>query len=138
MMSISFRYLINQDKQLLELFDYVNNIIKVKTIPVQAKVLDLKSDYNYCYLLTEKYLYIYNYFGSLLEKYKNNGYQSLAFSKAYLVFKKQQQLYTLVKDSSKILPLKHSNLLINQFFVTNETLYIYDGKLLRCYQLKKE
>jgi hypothetical protein len=131
-------WVFNQDFQQLELYDYKTNKIRLKTVPVQSDVLDLKSDYNNCYMLTENYLYIYNYFGSLIAKHKNEGYESLAFSKAHLVLKKAEKLYILEKNESKIQPIKHPNLLINQFLVTNETLYIYDYEILRRYQLKTE
>ncbi|MEM9679079.1 MAG: hypothetical protein AAF901_02045, partial [Bacteroidota bacterium] len=61
-------WIFNLDLQRLELYDYKQDIIRVRTVPIQAKVLDLKSNYNFCYLLTEDYLYTYNYFGSLINK----------------------------------------------------------------------
>lgn len=131
-------WLFNEDFQYLELYDYKTKKIKLKTVPVQSEVLDLKSDYNYCYLLTENHLYIYNYFGSLIHKLENSGYESLAFSKAHLILKKDKNLYILEKNESEIKPITHSNLLIKQFLVTNESVYIYDEKLLRHYQLKTE
>ncbi|WP_369992524.1 hypothetical protein [Winogradskyella sp.] len=129
-------WIFNQDFQHLELYDYKANKVKQKTVPVQSEVLDLKSDYNHCYLLTQNYLYVYNYFGSLISKYKNEGYNSLAFSKAHLVLNNENSLYILSKESAEIKPIAYSNLLINQFLVTNESLYIYDGEILRQYQLK--
>jgi hypothetical protein len=131
-------WVFNQDFQQLELFDYKTNSIRLKTVPVQSEVLDLKSDYNNCYMLTENYLYIYNYFGSLIAKYKNEGYENLAFSKAHLVLKKGEQLYILQKNKTTIQSIEHPILLIKQFLVTNETLYIYDDEILRQYQLKRE
>lgn len=131
-------WVFNQDRQWIELYDYKTNTVKRQTIPVQSSVLDLKSDYNYCYLLTERYLYIYNYFGSLIGKHKNEGFESLAFSKAHLVLKKKNQLFILQKNEAKIKAIKHPTILIHQFLVTNETLYIYNDKLLQHYQLKIE
>ncbi len=89
-------------------------------------------------MLTDNYLYIYNYFGSLIRKHINDGYESLAFSEAHLVLKKKDKLYVLSKKSTEIMPIEHPNLLINQFLVTNETLYIYEDEILRQYQLKTE
>lgn len=131
-------WIFNQDLQQLELYDYRTNKIRLKTVPVQSEVLDLKSDYNNCYMLTENYLYIYNYFGSLIAKHKNEGYESLAFSKASLVLKKGNQLHILQKNKTEIQSIEHPNLLINQFLVTNETVYIYNDETLRQYQLKIE
>ncbi|WP_299117669.1 hypothetical protein [uncultured Winogradskyella sp.] len=131
-------WLFNQDLQQLELYDYLNNKTRVKTVPIQSQALDLKSDYNYCYLLTTQYLYIYSYFGSLINKIENKGYTDMAFSKANLVLKKKNGLFLLPKNSINLKPLKTSDLLINQFLVTNETLYIYNDEKLRRYQLKSQ
>ena len=131
-------WIFNQDLQQLELYDYKTNKIRLKTVPIQSEVLDLRSDYNNCYMLTENYLYVYNYFGSLVAKHKNEGYENLAFSKANLVLKKGNQLHILQKNKTEIQPIEHPNMLISQFLVTNETLYIYDDEILRQYQLKLE
>jgi len=129
-------WIFNQDLQQLELYDYKSRKTRLKTVPIQSTILDLKSDYNNCYLLTEDYLYIYNYFGSLTSKHKNEGFEKLAFNKAHLVLKKGNQLYMLQKNDSVIQAIKHPNLLIKQFLVTNESLYIYHDEMLRQYQLK--
>ncbi|MGB5418634.1 hypothetical protein [Algibacter sp.] len=129
-------WIFNQDLQKLELFDYKSRITRAQTAPVQSAVLDIKSNYNSCWLLTENYLYTYNYFGSLLKKITNTGYTALAESNENVILKKENALLFIKKDSEKIIPIKTSNLLINQFFVTNETLYIYNHKVLQKYQLK--
>ena len=129
-------WLYNQDKQYLELYDYLNHQIKVKTVPIQSQVLDLKSDYNFCYLLTEKALYVYNYFGSLEKVFPNEGYEKMAFSKTNLILKGEHNLALLQKNKQDIVPVKHPEILINQFLVTNESLYIYNSKKLIEYQLK--
>ncbi|MBT8243626.1 MAG: hypothetical protein HKP48_11380 [Winogradskyella sp.] len=131
-------WLFNQDLQQLELYDYLNNKTRIKTVPIQSQALDLKSDYNYCYFLTENYLYIYSYFGSLIQKIPNSGFTDMAFSKANLVLRKDNELFLLTKNSNVLKPLETSDLLINQFLVTNETLYIYNDEKLRRYQLKSQ
>ena len=130
-------WVFNQDLQQLELFDYINNKTRFKTVPIQSEILDLKSDYNYCYMLTENYLYVYNYFGSLIRKIENIGYTEMAFSKPHIVLKKGSSLFLLTKNSSEINPIEPPDLLINQFLVTNETLYLYHDEMLHLYQLKQ-
>lgn len=130
-------WIFNQDLQQLELFNYITEKIKFKAVPIQSKILDLKSDYNYCYMLTENYLYIYNYFGSLINKIENIGFTEMAFSKPHIVLKKDNTLALLSKNSDEIRAITIPNLLINQFLVTNETLYLYHDEMLRRYQLKQ-
>ena len=129
-------WLFNQNTQQLELFDYKTNTSRAKTLPIQSAVLDLKSNFNYCWILTEKQLYMYDYFGNLIKKINNQGFTSIVIDDENIVLKKDNALFYLKKNSEIIIPISLPNLLINQFFVTNETLYIYDNETLRQFQLK--
>jgi len=129
-------WLYNQDIQQLELFDYKANKTRVSTLPVLSNVLDLKSNYNYCWLLTEDYLYKYSYFGSLIYKIKNDGFTKLTESNGSLVLQKGNILFYLKNDTSQPLEIKLPKLLIKAFFVNNETLYIYNNEILYKYQIK--
>ena len=129
-------WIFNTDLQQLELFDYKTTKIRFITMPVQSNVLDLTSNFNFCWLLTEKFLYKYNYFGSLISKIPNDGFTSIAEDNGNLIVQKNNALIYLPKDSETFLPIPLKELLINQFLVTNETLYIYDSKRLHQYQLK--
>ena len=129
-------WLFNQDLQQLELYDYKSNKTRATTIPVGSEVLDVDSDYNHCWLLTENYLYQYNYFGSLVSKTKNDGFQTLRINDENVFLKKGNQLFYKPENSEEIMPIQLPELLINRFLVTNETLYIYDLEKLRTFQLK--
>ena len=129
-------WLFNQDLQKLEVFDYKTNTTRAQTVPVNSPVLDLKSNYNFCWLLTKNYLFIYNYFGSLIQKIQNNGYTNMVESNGNIILKKDNSLFYLKKNQDQIIPIETPNLLIKQFFVTNETLYIYNTKILQQFQLK--
>src|SRR5690606_27315694 len=86
-------WIFNQDAQQLELFDYKTNKTRATTMPVESKVLDLKSNYNYSWLLTEKFLYTYNYFGSTISKIKNDGFSHIAEDNGNLIIQRDQHLY---------------------------------------------
>ncbi len=129
-------WVFNQDTQQLELFDYKANSTKAITLPVQTEVLDLKSNYNYCWLLTKDYLYKFNYFGINIMKLKNDGFNELVAINENLVLEKDNKLFYLKNNESNPLEIQLPKLLINAFFVNNETLYIYDNEYLYQYQLK--
>ncbi|WP_456437240.1 hypothetical protein [Psychroserpens sp.] len=129
-------WVFNIDFQQLELYDYKTNKTRFSAIPVQSIVLSLESDYNYCWLLTENYLYQYNYFGSMISKIENTGFTQISKSNGHLILKKEDTLYFKHKKKEDILPINLPKLLINQFLLTNETLYIYDLEKLHKYQLK--
>ncbi|MDO7172981.1 hypothetical protein [Mariniflexile sp. AS56] len=129
-------WIFNENTQQLELFDYKTKTTRAQTLPIKNTVIDIKSNYNQCWVLTKTQLYVYDYFGNLLKKIGNKGYESLATDNENLVFKKDNRLFYLKKDTDTITPIALPNLLINQFFVTNETLYIYSDETLHKYQLK--
>ena len=129
-------WLFNQTTQQLENYDYKANATRIKALPIQSEVIDLKSNYNFSWLLTKDYLYSYNYVGSLLSKIKNTGFTKLIQTNGNLILQKENQLFYLPKDTEVFLELKISKLLIKQFFVTNETVYIYDDEFLYQYRLK--
>lgn len=129
-------WIFNTDLQQLELFDYKTNKIRATSIPIQSNVIDMVSNYNFCWVLTDDSLYKYNYFGSLVSKISQDGFFSMEEDNGNLILQKEKSLYYLPKDGSEFLPIPLNELLINQFLVTNETLYIYDSKKLHQYQLK--
>ncbi|TJY36950.1 hypothetical protein [Pontimicrobium aquaticum] len=128
-------WIFNSNTQQLELFNFITNKTKHITLPTEGNILDLKSNYNFCWLLTDAFIYTYNYFGSLVSKLPNNGFEELAESNGNIILKRGNNLFYLNRDSKKTLPISLPNLLINRFFVTDETLYIYNGEMLHQYQL---
>ena len=131
-------WIFNENTQQLELFDFINNKTKHTTLPIKGNVLDLESNYNFCWLLTDTFIYTYNYFGSLISKQANNGFEQLRETNGNLILKSNNSLFFLSKKANEITELDLPKLLIKRFFVTNETLYIYDDEFLHQYQLINE
>ncbi|MBJ7880312.1 hypothetical protein [Gelidibacter salicanalis] len=129
-------WIFNQDIQQLELFDFRLNQQRATTMPVQSKVLDLKSNYNYSWLLTENFLYTYNYFGSTVAKMKNEKFLKIAEDNGNLIIQTKKGLFYLPKNTDQPVPIQLPEMLIKQFLVTNESLYIYADETLYQFQLK--
>ncbi|SDB56869.1 hypothetical protein SAMN03097699_2189 [Flavobacteriaceae bacterium MAR_2010_188] len=129
-------WMFNVDSQQLELYDYKSRTTKVTSLPVESNVLELVTDYNYAWLLTENFLYKYNYQGSMISKIKNEGYKTLSQEDENVVLSDGENLFFLAEDSKEIQAIEMPELLIKQFLLTNETLYIYDGEILHQFQLK--
>ena len=128
-------WIFNQDLNQLELFDYKTGKSRFSTVPVASKALDMTSNYNYCWLLTEKYIYQYNYFGGLLSKIPNDGFIKLTQYNGELLLQKENTLFLLKENEDTPKALKLPDLLIKQFFVTNETLYLYDSQKVHEFKL---
>ena len=131
-------WVFNQDIQQLELFNYKSNKTIATTLPTQSEALDLKSNYNYSWMLTEKFLYKYNYFGSLVYKVKNDGFSSIIESNEQIFLIKENDLYFFNETEQVFQLIETPKLLTKQFLVTNETLYIYDSKNLHKFQLNNK
>ncbi|MDW5287406.1 hypothetical protein [Formosa sp. PL04] len=129
-------WLFNDNNQQLELYDYKTNTLRAATAPISNVVLDIVSNYNWCWLLTKDYIYQYNYVGSLIQKIKNEGFTKLEESNENLVLQKENELFYLKKETSNFIKINLPDLLIKQFLLTNETLYIYDLKNLNQFHLK--
>jgi len=129
-------WIFNQDLQQLELYNYKTDKLRATTVPVQSNVLQLASDYNYCWMLTENYLYQYTYFGSLISKTPNKGYTSFAVDNENILIKSKTEFFYKSKKEETLTAVEMPKLLINQFLLTNETVYIYDSEKLYTYQLK--
>lgn len=129
-------WVFNQDIQALQLYNYKTNRTLVTTLPVESEVLSMVSNYNQCWLLTEKFLYTYNYQGSLISKMKNEGFTHMYLDNGNILLKRKNHLFFMKKNSDILLKIKTPELLIKQFYLTNETLYIYDLNFLYQLQLK--
>lgn len=128
-------WLFNENSRQLEVFDFMALKTTQNTVPLEGKVHDLISNYNWCWLLTEKFIYKINYFGIIIEKTKNEGFTKLVQTNNKLVLQKDNTLFLLDETSQEFKQIILPELLIKQFFVTNETLYIYDHEFLYRYQL---
>jgi hypothetical protein len=129
-------WLFNQDDQILEVFDYKKQKTIARTLrPIDSSILDITSNYNYCYVLTPKKLLVYNYFGSLVRTLENTGFETIEEDNETLYLKKGNTLALIKPKDNTFSPINLGDILITQFFVTNETLYIYNNKSLQELQI---
>lgn len=133
----SFWYF-NIENQRAELYDYRINKVRVQTLPITSELLAMDSDYNYCYLLTEKFITSYNYQGSVLNKIPNNGYKQLVVKDETIYVSDDKNIAFIADEKIIPLELKTKDLLIKRFYLTDETLYIYDGEKLQQFHIKSE
>ena len=129
-------WIFDQNTQQLELFDFLDLKMRVTTLPISENITDLKSNFNYCYVLTTTEVLIYNYFGNLIAKYPHPGFSEFEENNGELLFRKENELFIYDQKTGDFKALELPELLISRFFVTDETLYIYDGEILHQFQLK--
>jgi len=131
-------WIYNELNSKLELFNYINKKIKVVNSEISGEVISLVSNYKYCWVLTDTHIFKFNYFGSLINKIKVSNIQQIEFFNNTLIFERDNELYYYSKDFLTENKFDIGNLLIKDFFVTNQSLYIYDSEHFIKYQIQKK
>jgi hypothetical protein len=128
----------NELNSKIELYNYINNTFKVVNSEISGEVISLESNYKYCWVLTDSHIYKFNYFGSLITKIAVNNIQQIETFNNALLFKKNNELFYYDQDLLIEYKLDLENLLIKDFFVINQSLYIYDSEHFIKYQIQKK
>jgi len=128
-------WVFNGDIQQLQVYNPKQDIIEASSQSIQEIIVDFYSNYNFCWVLTKTKLLQYNIYGNQLNSYPLEGYDAFIYYKDYFILKKSNQLYSLAiaDENPKLIVLPE--LFIKDFSVTNETLYIYNGKELHSFKI---
>ncbi len=141
-------WIFNMDTQQLELYNYRAKMQTVVSQPFPGKLMSQASNFNYCFTLTEKKLRAFNVYGSLLNETTNDGYENIVQLNENLVALKENSLYYIPdfakrndEEFRETVKLELPEMPIKDLQLTNDFLYIYDGKNLHTFTLtlpKKE
>ncbi len=123
-------WLFNVDTQQLQLFDYRTLRETVFSQPYQGIPKGLVSNFNDCFLLTEDKLWQVNIYGSLLSELELKGYDALTRNGDSIVGLKGNTLYWITTEAISPLDIQLTENPIKDLQLTQDFLYIYDGKLL--------
>ncbi len=123
-------WVFDQINQQLETFNYQTQRFLAINNPIQDPVLVQRSNYNFCWLLTEKTLYQFNIYGSLVTTLPNEEYDNFIQSNGRLLFKKGAHLHYLPKNSLDLTKLPLVEIEVQQLSLSGESLYIYDGEFV--------
>ena len=131
-------WIYNELNSKIELYNYINNTFRIVNSEISGEVISLESNYKYCWVLTDSHIYKFNYFGSLITKVAVNKIEQIETFNDFLFFKRNNELFYFDKDFLIEYKLDLKNLLIKDFFVINQSLYIYDSEHFINYQIQKK
>lgn len=141
-------WIFNIDTQQLELYDYRAKMQTVVSQPFSGKLLSQASNFNYCFILTEKKLRAFNVYGSILNEIDVDGFEKIVQQNENLVALKDNSLYYIPdfagrnkETKNEVLKLELPEITIKDLQLINDFLYIYDGTNLHTFTLtlpKKE
>jgi len=128
-------WVFNIDAQQLESYNYRSNNKVLVSQPINGEILSQVSNYNYCFLLTEEKIRAYNIYGSLIAEITNEGFQKIIQFNENLVALKDNELYYIDKETREVTKLKTPEISIKDLQLTQDFLYIYNGKQVHKYKL---
>ena len=128
-------WVFNLNSQQLELYDYRSQSKRILSQPINGEVLQLVSNINYCFLMTEKYIRVFNIYGSLIAKIPNEGYQKILQVNENLIAKKDNNLYYINKETQETIKINSPEISIKDLQHTQEFLYIYDDNQVSKFKL---
>jgi hypothetical protein len=129
-------WLFNIDTQQVELYNYRSHRKIVVSQPVDGEIIYMTSTFNYCYLLTEGYLRIYDIYGSLHSKYPLNGFEKMTIYNKNMITVKENELYFIPESFKPEEKIFSPDFKIKDLQLTQDFLYIYNGKQLHVFSLK--
>ena len=129
-------WIFNIDTQQVELYNYRSQRKIVVSQPIDGTIISMASDFNYCYLITDKFLITYDIYGSQLSKYPLESFEKISIYKKNLLVLKGNELYFIPESLKLGKKIFSPDFNIKDLQLTQDLLYIYDGKQLRVFSLK--
>lgn len=130
-------WLFNLDTQQLELYDYRLERKLQSSLPINGKLKAMASNFNYCYLLFEDKLLTYNVYGSFLSEVTVTGGDLITQNDEDVWIVKNNEVFSYGEPGlhspekpTEIKKILLPEITVKQLHLTQDFLYIYDGKIL--------
>ncbi|MAZ27913.1 MAG: hypothetical protein CL868_12665 [Cytophagaceae bacterium] len=121
-------WIFNIDLQQLELFDYRSNTVTQTFSPQGNTAIEMTSDFNNCWILTDAMLYHYNRYGSLISREPITTIHDIQVIDEVIWAIKDDKLVARLKNSTAWTVIKDNFKATNGFYLNGGNLYIYaDG-----------
>lgn len=128
-------WIFNIDTQQLELFNYRDQRKITVSQPFAGKLIAQSSNFNYCAVLTEHTIRVFNSYGSLLSEKPSDGYQNLALQDTNLLVTKETELFLITENTVKPIKVPLSENTVKDLYLTKDFMYLYDGKNLHTFSI---
>lgn len=128
-------WIYNMDTNQLELYDYRQNKSLFQTLPIDEEILELKNNFNFCYLRTPSKILVYNIYGSFMGEISLNDFKHFDLWKNKLIVHQGNQLEFYDKDYKLEKSINFDFKDYQNLLYTSENLYLYSDKTLTQYSL---
>lgn len=128
-------WIFNVDTNQLELYDYRSQRRTTVSQPFAGKLVSQASNFNYCFVLTERKLRTFNVYGSLLAEVDAMGFEKIVQQNENVIALKANELFYFSENSFKPIKIPISENTPKDLQLTQDLLYIYDGINILTYRL---
>jgi len=130
-------WVFDQDLQQLSLLNYRNNTTSELSQPISETIIQQTSNFNYCYLLTDKNIIGFTLFGGILYNIPFLNAEKIIQFNEELIILKNNELYKIAENTKEINPYFNPEITIKDLQLTRDFLYIYDGKNLHTFSINQ-
>lgn len=129
----------NTATQRLELLDYRSKNQEAISAIFNGDILEQVSHYNYCYIRTPNHIYLYNSYGSILQKLDAKDYDRIFAAYNGVVLQKGKELFYWQKDKKEpeLISINLAELELKDLYYGRQYSYVFDGKQLHTYIAEK-
>lgn len=127
----------NENNQQLEAYNFRDKVNFTLSRPIAEKYITHQSNFNFCYVLTEKKLRVYNVYGSLINSIPAEDVKKISLSNDKILVLKKEGLSLLTENLSVETAIKTPDLTIKDLYLSDDFLYIYDGEIIHKMKLTK-
>jgi len=131
-------WIFNADNQQLELFNYRTGTLQQLSLPISETYVSQKSNFNFCYVITEDNVRLYNIYGSLLRSIPNEKYTNFTENNNRLLVKKDTTLLLFTDTLKESQTIHISEIAIKDLYLREDFLYIYDGEFIHQFTLTNQ
>lgn len=129
-------WIFNMDIQRLELFDYNQNKVLIEFPPSLLPALELTSNFNVCWVKTQNSIDSYTIYGSLISTYPTDEQlHAITEYRGHIFAISEEKLYYKEKNAIEFATIEIPEIMVQQFSIKDEILYIYNGQILTSYTL---
>lgn len=127
----------NENSQQLEAYNFRDKVNFTLSRPIAEKYITQQSNFNFCYVLTEKKLRVYNVYGSLINSIPAEDVKKISLSNDKILVLKEDALFLLTENLSVETAIKTPDLTIKDLYLSDDFLYIYGGEIIHKMKLTK-
>lgn len=121
-------WLINATTSQLELYNYQNNTTVAQSAPIAGEIIAISGNFNFCWVLTDSHLNLYNTYGNLLIQQPFKGGENIHSNQNSALIQTDKGLVLFNSKTQKRHRLELLKIDFKTFYLNGKNLYLYDGQ----------